>query len=596
MAPNKPSKNAAKMHYRRQQKKAQKLREQQQSNGDVSKDATTPAAVPEVDIANDGAANGEAAPAVRAVQAADGDVTMTNDVVVEDEFDHPDNPFYELYQQMKPTMQRFNLASAEGRPVDDGEQAEVFFDEDLVPEETTTTKKKPKVSKKQRKQQNRPTIAQLKMVSKNPESIQYWDRDAPDPFLYLHIKELKNIVPVPDHWSVKREYLSSKRGIEKPPFQLPKFIADTGIAEMRDAQLEKEAEKTLKQKQRDRVQPKMGKLDIDYQKLYDAFFKHQTKPPLTRFGEVYYEGKELETKTMNFKPGIMSEGLKEALGMPVGAPLPWLLTMQKIGPPPAFPTMEIPGLNAPIPPGASWGYAPGQFGKPTLDEYNRPMWGGDVFGVYKDPQTYVNPADNIDKTLWGIVKTEYNDEEEEEESEEEEEDEEMEMSPEPVQNRAPRAQFKDVSGEQLAPTKSRWNVNSDAAEHSGSLYQVIGEQETRVEGFMGSTKKYDLQNPRAAVLGDDELHPATKRRSTKQDVSIDLDAFERGRRESEEFNIRRTVSSALNLRDETRAERLNMLKRYQDASNAWTDDDYDAVAAMIQGEREKEEARRRQKI
>ena len=36
---------------------------------------------------------------------------------------------------------------------------------------------------------------------------------------------------------------------------------------MRDAVLEKQNEASLKQKQRERVQPKMGKLDIDYQKL-----------------------------------------------------------------------------------------------------------------------------------------------------------------------------------------------------------------------------------------------------------------------------------------------------------------------------------------
>jgi len=56
---------------------------------------------------------------------------------------------------------------------------------------------------------------------------------------------------------------------------------------MRDAMLEKQAAQTLKQKQRERVQSKMGKMDIDYQQLNDAFFKHQTKPELTRFGEVY---------------------------------------------------------------------------------------------------------------------------------------------------------------------------------------------------------------------------------------------------------------------------------------------------------------------
>ena len=59
---------------------------------------------------------------------------------------------------------------------------------------------------------------------------------------------------------------------------------------------EKEADKKTKQKQRDRMQPKMGKLDIDYQVLHDAFFKFQQKPSLSTMGDLYYEGKEFEAK------------------------------------------------------------------------------------------------------------------------------------------------------------------------------------------------------------------------------------------------------------------------------------------------------------
>ena len=33
----------------------------------------------------------------------------------------------------------------------------------------------------------------------------------------------------------------------------------------------------------------MGKIDIDYQKLHDAFFKYQTKPKMTIHGDLYYE-------------------------------------------------------------------------------------------------------------------------------------------------------------------------------------------------------------------------------------------------------------------------------------------------------------------
>ncbi len=41
---------------------------------------------------------------------------------------------------------------------------------------------------------------------------------------------------------------------------------------------------------------------------------------------------------------------------------------QRYGPPPSYPQLKIPGLNAPIPPGASFGYRPGEWGKPPVDE------------------------------------------------------------------------------------------------------------------------------------------------------------------------------------------------------------------------------------
>lgn len=50
-----------------------------------------------------------------------------------------------------------------------------------------------------------------------------------------------------------------------------------------------EDQKTLKSKMREKVRPKMGKIDIDYQKLHDAFFRFQTKPKMTIHGDLYYE-------------------------------------------------------------------------------------------------------------------------------------------------------------------------------------------------------------------------------------------------------------------------------------------------------------------
>lgn len=49
----------------------------------------------------------------------------------------------------------------------------------------------------------------------------------------------------------------------------------------------------MKTKMREKVRPKMGKIDIDYQKLHDAFFKWQIKPKLTIHGDLYYEVQNL---------------------------------------------------------------------------------------------------------------------------------------------------------------------------------------------------------------------------------------------------------------------------------------------------------------
>ena len=161
----------------------------------------------------------------------------------------------------------------------------IYSDDDMASEDDSDTEKKP-LSKKKARKLARLTVAELKQLVKKPEVVEWTDVTAADPRLLLHLKSYRNTVPIPIHWSAKRDYLQGKRGIEKPPFQLPAYIADTGIATMRDAVKEKEANMSLKAKTRERVQPKMGKVDIDYQKLHDAFFKFQTKPPVTGFGEM----------------------------------------------------------------------------------------------------------------------------------------------------------------------------------------------------------------------------------------------------------------------------------------------------------------------
>uniref|UniRef100_A0A4W4FTT5 PSP proline-rich domain-containing protein n=1 Tax=Electrophorus electricus TaxID=8005 RepID=A0A4W4FTT5_ELEEL len=283
----------------------------------------------------------------------------------------------------------------------------------------------PKLSKKKLRRMNRLTVAELKQLVARPDVVEMHDVTAQEPKLLVHLKATRNTVPVPRHWCFKRKYLQGKRGIEKPPFELPEFIKRTGIQEMREALQEKEDAKTMKTKMREKVRPKMGKIDIDYQKLHDAFFKWQIKPKLTIHGDLYYEGKEFETRLKEKKPGDLSDELRIALGMPTGpnshkVPPPWLIAMQRYGPPPSYPNLKIPGLNAPIPENCSFGYHAGGWGKPPVDETGKPLY-GDVFGTNAVDFQAKAEEEEVDRTPWGEL--EPSDEESSEEDEEEESDE-----------------------------------------------------------------------------------------------------------------------------------------------------------------------------
>src|SRR5690606_16308128 len=110
-----------------------------------------------------------------------------------------------------------------------------------------------------------------------------------------------------------------------------------------------------------------------------------------------------------------------------------------------YPHLKIPGLNAPIPEGASWGYHPGGWGRPPVDEAGRPLY-GDVFGkekVKEEPKD--EEAENVE--LWGEPTITEDFEEErpeeiEEKSEEEEEKEEEEV--EEKEETAPKVELIDT--------------------------------------------------------------------------------------------------------------------------------------------------------
>ncbi|KAN0062949.1 hypothetical protein ACQY0O_004771 [Thecaphora frezii] len=456
------------------------------------------------------------------------------------------DPNSETYQAFRNVFSRFQPTAGDGssQGVDAGpDKGQVIYSDDEVASDQDASdsdaESKPKLSRRKQRKLQRLTVAELKQLVRKPEVVEWTDVTANDPRLLVQLKSLRNTVPVPPHWGQKRDYLQNKRGIEKPAYQLPHYIADTGIATMKDALKEKEAQQTLKQKTRERVQPKMGKMDIDYQKLHDAFFKFQTKPPLSVYGETYYEGKENETKFQDHKPGELSEQLKEALSIPPLAPPPWLIAMQRFGPPPSYPHLKIPGLNAPIPEGAQWGFHPGGWGRPPVDEYGRPLY-GDVLG---NQDAEENPyADPIQREPWGELEPEETDDEEEDEEDDEEEDEDEDEEEEEEEGAAQRQGAERQAGTETPSgiasitstahgvetphhlelrKDSRVDASGPAAGAGApkALYYELPERASAITGFMGSERTYDV----LPVLGGEERG---MKRKHNDDVHLSIDPEE----------------------------------------------------------------------
>jgi splicing factor 3B subunit 2 len=374
-----------------------------------------------------------------------------------------------MYEEFKQIFDGFNFHEAAG-PEEDDKKDESALNAALSKKSDSDSQDNQQKEKcvssninKKKKLQRRMKIAELKQICSRPDVVEVWDATAADPKLLVFLKSYRNSVPVPRHWCRKRKFLQGKRGIEKQPFQLPDFIAATGIEKIRQAYIEKEDSKKLKQKQRERMQPKMGKMDIifDYQVLHEVFFKYQTKPKLTILGDLYHEGKEFDhVKLREMKPTCMlSQELKEALGMPEGAP--------RYGPPPSYPHLKIPGLNAPI---------------------GRPLY-GDVFGVHQQEQPN-HEEEPVDKTKhWGDHL------EEEEELIEEEELEDGIQSVDSPSSTPTVVETPDVIDLRKEPERP--------------LYQVLEEQEEKIAPgtLLGTTHTYvvngtGIQDKTAAKMVD----------------------------------------------------------------------------------------------
>mmetsp|Transcript_8720 Transcript_8720/g.11013 ORF Transcript_8720/g.11013 Transcript_8720/m.11013 type:complete len:218 (-) Transcript_8720:1148-1801(-) len=174
--------------------------------------------------------------------------------------------------------------------------------------------------------------------------------------------------------------------------------------------------------------------------------------------------------------------------------------MQRYGPPPSYPSLKIPGLNAPIPKGSSFGFHPGGWGKPPVDQFGKPLY-GNVFDR-DDYDQYDETTNGKKKSHWGEIEEEESEEEEEEDEEEgeegseEEEDEEAEeagagpqivIQPPVITEESEKVSEAD---ERALDLRKGYEAESAIGEPK-QLYKVLEQKSTSIgPGIHGSAHQY----------------------------------------------------------------------------------------------------------
>lgn len=216
------------------------------------------------------------------------------------------------------------------------------------------------INKKESKKLHRQALYnRLKSISPYPHLVEIEDVKSEDPIFYNKIKNLHSSVPVVKRW--KNKFLFPIN-FNKKEYTIPISIINTGLDLLRQNIIQIKKNQTDKEKFLSKLFPKLGSASINPKKLYEAFSPF--RPFMFPYGEVFDFTWETEKK--RYCPGMLTDELKKALRMTEFSPPPWIFKMQKIGPPPSYPDLKIPGVNANIPPGCQYGYEPNKWGKPCF--------------------------------------------------------------------------------------------------------------------------------------------------------------------------------------------------------------------------------------
>lgn len=254
------------------------------------------------------------------------------------------------------------------------------------------------VSKRKR---NRVSILELKVdilssfgddAEDLAKTVDEYDVTAEDPLFTLLLKNMRNTVAVPSHWVKRSFFLDDQIDRDKATHIVSSEMELTDVATIRRLTLRELGERASGQ-------------DIgNFLRCFCTGSPLETKTFGVRLsgpGDAFEERKVWPKKA--FTPGVISARLTEALGIqsPLTPPQ-WIRSIQEMKRlPPAYPTMRIPGVNAPLPQGARFdagnhGGSRQEWGGPPRDEKGKFIFGPGVMGEVT--ATVKRPWGSVPKT------------------------------------------------------------------------------------------------------------------------------------------------------------------------------------------------------
>lgn len=241
------------------------------------------------------------------------------------------SPLFEMYQQVSSRFKRRLDEDVPAHADGDGGDLEGLGIDPVMGFDPRDPEKDPGTVPSSRSA--KPALVELKAATCRPELVEWFDCDARDPFYNVFLKTQPQAVQPPANWRARSEI---PHFTVRTPYVLPASVARSGIAEACDSC----GATGLQQ----------GQLDVDYERMYAAFFPPGMDEPrtLSALGELpSLRGFALRRRVQPRQKPPMSARLRAALGLAPDEPPPWAAIVAQRGPPKGYAT--------PSPPYKPWG-------------------------------------------------------------------------------------------------------------------------------------------------------------------------------------------------------------------------------------------------